>query len=92
MKNEKGHQQQILGICTRRTFLLGSASTMAAISMTGCARETIPDSKKPLKSKHPQTALILWYSQAGHTERNGRLIGKVLEQAGLTVTALDIRQ
>lgn len=92
MKNEKGHIQQILGICTRRTFLLGSAGTMAAIGMSGCARETIPDLKRPLKSKHPQTALILWYSQAGHTERNGRLIGKVLEQAGLTVTALDIRQ
>jgi len=92
MKNEKGYHQRILDICTRRIFLLVSAGTMAAIGMTGCARETIPDSKKSLKSKHPKTALILWYSQAGHTERNGRLIGKILEQAGLSVTALDIRQ
>jgi ferredoxin/flavodoxin len=92
MKNEKGHHQQIRGICTRRTFLLGSAGAMAIIGMTGCARETIPDSIKPLKSRHPKTALVLWYSQAGHTERNGRLIGKVLEKAGLTVAGLDIRQ
>lgn len=92
MKNIKGQQQQFLDICTRRAFLLGSAGTMAALGLTGCARETIPDLKTPLKSKNPQTALILWYSQTGHTERNGRLIGRVLEQAGLTVTALEIRQ
>jgi len=91
MKNEKGYYQRNLGMCTRRTFLLGSTGAMATISMTGCARETIPDSKKSLKSNHPKTVLILWYSQAGHTERNGRLIGKVLEQAGLAVTCIDIR-
>ncbi|NPU83735.1 MAG: 4Fe-4S binding protein [Syntrophaceae bacterium] len=80
------------GFCTRRTFLIGSAGTLAAAGAAGCTRETIPDSKIPLKSSQPKTALVLWYSQAGHTERNGRLIGKVLEQNGLAVTALDIRR
>lgn len=70
--------------------MYGSAVAVAAVGMGGCMRETIPEAKKALKSRQPQTALILWYSQAGHTERNGRLIGKVLERAGLTVHALDI--
>jgi ferredoxin/flavodoxin len=72
--------------------MLGSVCAAAAAGMNAHATETIPDMKKPLKSRKPKTALVLWYSQAGHTERNARLIGKVLEKAGLTVTALDLKQ
>jgi ferredoxin/menaquinone-dependent protoporphyrinogen IX oxidase len=44
-----------------------------------------------MKTTNPKKALVIWYSQAGHTERNGRLIGKTLEKLGLKVDALDIR-
>jgi len=77
--------------CSRRAFVIGSAGALAAAGLAGCTRETIPDAKRPPKSTDPKTALVLWYSQAGHTERCGRLVGKVLEKEGLAVTALDLR-
>jgi ferredoxin/flavodoxin len=36
-------------------------------------------------------ALVLWYSQTGHTERNARLIASTLEKLGLNVTASEVR-
>jgi ferredoxin len=87
-----GHQQGRAHRCTRRTFLAGSAGAVAAAGLAGCAREILPDGKRTMKTTHPKTALVLWYSQAGHTERNGRLIGKIFEQSGLAVRAGDIRQ
>jgi ferredoxin/menaquinone-dependent protoporphyrinogen IX oxidase len=77
---------------TRRTFLKETAGAAAAISLAGCANETIPTTGKAMKTTRPKNALVLWYSQAGHTERNGRLIGSVLKKSGLTVKALDIRE
>ena len=76
---------------TRRIFLLKSATAAAMAAIPGCAAESIPGGKK-MKTTRPKTALVLWYSQAGHTERNGRLIGKVLEKQGIAVKALDIRE
>lgn len=92
MKGQDRDPQAPAGACTRRTFLLGSAGAVAAAGLAGCTREILPDGKRTMKSTQPKTALVLWYSQAGHTERNGKLIGKVFEKEGLTVTALDIRQ
>ncbi|MBP7735658.1 MAG: EFR1 family ferrodoxin [Spirochaetes bacterium] len=77
---------------TRRSFLLKSAGAAALIAVPGCAKESIKTPGNSMKTTKPKTALVLWYSQAGHTERNGRLIARTLEKLGLTVTALDIRE
>lgn len=45
-----------------------------------------------LKSDRKITnALVLWYSQTGHTLRNARLIAHVWKNKGISVTAMDIR-
>ena len=77
---------------TRRSFLLKSAGAAAMIAVPGCAKEPLKTTGNAMKTTKPKTALVLWYSQAGHTERNGRLIARTLEKLGLTVTALDIRE
>jgi ferredoxin len=77
---------------TRRGFLIKGAAAATMIAMPGCAEESIQTGDKKMKTLKPKKALVLWYSQAGHTERNGRLIGKTLEKLGLSVKALDIRE
>ncbi|MBN1496442.1 MAG: EFR1 family ferrodoxin [Spirochaetes bacterium] len=77
---------------TRRKFLLKSAGAAAMAVLPGCAEEQIGTAGQTMKTNDPKTALILWYSQAGHTARNGRLIGRTLERLGLRVRALDIRE
>jgi ferredoxin/flavodoxin len=72
--------------------LLKSAGAVAMIAIPGCTEESIDTSRNRMKTSNPKTALILWYSQAGHTERNGTLIGRTMEKLGLTVKALDIRE
>lgn len=76
---------------TRRNFLLAGAGAAAMAAVPGCAGERIDTTGKNMKTTNPKTALVLWYSQAGHTARNGRLIGRTLEKRGLKVKALDIR-
>jgi ferredoxin/flavodoxin len=76
---------------TRRVFLRKSAGVAAMIAIPGCAEKSIDASRYRMKTMNPKTALILWYSQAGHTERNGKLIGRTLEKLGLKVKAIDIR-
>ncbi len=77
---------------TRRGFLIKGTIAAAMAAIPGCAKESIVNSGIRMKTMKPKTALVLWYSQAGHTERNGRLIGRTLEKLGLTVKALDIRK
>lgn len=43
------------------------------------------------RTSEPQKALVLWYSQTGHTQRYGKLVAHVLEQRGMEVRACDIR-
>ncbi len=77
---------------TRRCFLIKGAAAATLAAMPGCAEESIKSNGTKMKTLKPRTALVLWYSQTGHTERNGRLIGKTLEKLGLSVTAMDIRE
>lgn len=46
---------------------------------------------KSTGKRNPKTAAVLWFSQAGHTERIGRLIAKRWEKSGLKVTSGDMR-
>ncbi len=41
--------------------------------------------------QNPQKALVLTYSQTGHTRLYGRLVAAVWKRAGLTVTSFDVR-
>jgi ferredoxin/menaquinone-dependent protoporphyrinogen IX oxidase len=77
---------------TRRGFLIKGTIAAALAAMPGCAKESIVNSSGRMKTVKPKTALVIWYSQAGHTERNGRLIGKTLAKLGLSVTAQDMRK
>lgn len=77
---------------TRRGFLVKGAAAVTLSAMPGCAKESIKTGDRKMKTTKPKSALVLWYSQAGHTARNGRLIARTLEKLGLTVKALDIRK
>ncbi len=44
-----------------------------------------------LLKKNPESALILWFSQTGHTQLYGKLIAKILQSKGLEVRAHNIR-
>ncbi|MBN2159459.1 MAG: EFR1 family ferrodoxin [Spirochaetes bacterium] len=76
---------------TRKSFLIKGISSAAMVSLHGCADESLDSFRRKMKTTNPKKAIVLWYSQAGHTERNGKLIGKTLQKLGLAVTALDIR-
>jgi ferredoxin/flavodoxin len=62
---------------------------MSNLFVFGC----ISDSKiHAYKSKEPKNVLVLWFSQTGHTEIYGKLIGAVWEKMGLNVTCSEIRE
>jgi ferredoxin/flavodoxin len=45
-----------------------------------------------MKQGKVNRALVLWYSQTGHTKRCGKVLAESLVQKGLVVEALDIRE
>jgi ferredoxin/flavodoxin len=75
----------------RRMFLQESAVLLSSISMSGGATAYSKESYKPLKTRKVKSAIVLWYSQAGNTERYGRLIENVYKKAGTDVSAGDVR-
>ncbi len=79
---------------TRRSFCVKGAAAVAALSLgpAGCSHYATQEAAKPLRTKDPRKAAVLWYSQTGHTERYGRLIARRLELAGLTVSSGDMRR
>ena len=77
---------------TRRSFLKKSAVTCAALSVPSCSIGHAKRTFGPLKTQQPRNAVVLWYSQTGHTRRIGRLIAQVWEKSGLKVDGSDIRE
>jgi flavodoxin/NAD-dependent dihydropyrimidine dehydrogenase PreA subunit len=75
----------------RRQFLKKSLVTCATATLPAFSKETMAINRKNLKTKKTQTALVLWYSQTGHTERYGKIIADVLKKAQIRVEASDIR-
>ncbi|MBI9077865.1 MAG: EFR1 family ferrodoxin [Desulfatibacillum sp.] len=76
----------------RRTFLKKSAIACAALTVPGCTTNLMASqSAKGFRTQNPKKALVLWYSQTGHTKRYGQLIAHVLEQNNMAVDASDIR-
>ena len=65
----------------RRIFRKKSAVTAMALAIPttpGCININTIRPKVPLKSRRVERALVVWYSQTGYTERNGRLLAKML--------------
>lgn len=82
---------------TRRRFI----KTCMAGCAIGCAAVTAPGlslyasagrPQNPITRKNPGRALVVWYSQTGHTRRIGRIIRQAWEKAGLTVDGGDYRE
>jgi len=76
----------------RRQFLKKSLVTCAAATLPACTKETAAINQKNLKTTDPQKALVLWYSQTGHTERYGKIIAHALKKAQILADASDIRE
>ncbi len=76
----------------RRSFLQKAIIISAAILVPAFIKRRIfAEKQNRMKAKNPRRAAVLWYSQAGHTERVGKLIAKRWQMAGLSVDASDIR-
>jgi len=77
---------------TRRDFIKKTAIAGVAlclpISLTREGLAAYPD----LKTRTPKKALILWYSQTGHTRRYAHLIGCVLKGKNLTVDEREFQE
>ncbi len=74
----------------RRSFLKKTAG-FGTLLMVPQNFSRLYAEERHLTTKKPQTAAVVWYSQAGHTERMGRLIAARLQKAGLSVTFGDYR-
>ena len=60
-------------------------------AVSGCIDIGTVRAKVPMKTRKTENALVLWYSQTGYTERNGKLLAKTFEKNGVTVTSSDVR-
>ena len=82
-------------LSNRRSFLKCSAaalaSTVAASGAGGCAGKEDREKSFTPKTFSPKKPLVLWYSQAGHTRRIGRVLAHTFRKRGLACTAADIR-
>lgn len=67
----------------------GLAATIAAVAAGGISAFA---AGRKMRAARPRRGLVVWYSQTGNTERHGRLIAKVWEKKGLSVTAGDYRE
>ncbi|MCP3944087.1 MAG: hypothetical protein GY710_21775 [Desulfobacteraceae bacterium] len=79
---------------TRRTFVKKSVLTAAVLSvapLSSCVTISSTKAKVSMKSGQVGKALVLWYSQTGHTQRCGMVLAKELAQKGLVVESCDIR-
>lgn len=78
----------------RRIFLKKSAVTAMALAIPttpGCININTIRPKVPLKSRRVERVLVVWYSQTGYTERNGRLLAKTLETKRIKTTSSELR-
>jgi ferredoxin/flavodoxin len=84
-----------IAMVSRRTVLRGVPLGALAFVAAGCSARSLRSHKETsgdqLKTRNPRNALVLWYSQTGHTQRYGRLIAHTLTANGLRVQADDMR-
>lgn len=70
---------------TRRDFIKKSAIIGAAICLPVSFTQEGMAAYPELKTRDPKKALILWYSQTGHTRRYARLIRCILKDKNIEV-------
>jgi len=77
----------------RREFLKKSLITCATVAtLPNCTNTTVEASQADLKTRQPKKALVLWYSQTGHTKQYGETIAHTLKKAQVSVDSVDIRE
>ena len=76
---------------TRRDFIRKGAIMGAALCLPLCRTQQAMAAPASLKTRNPQKALILCYSQTGHTRRYARLIGCTLKGRGIHVDEREMR-
>jgi ferredoxin/flavodoxin len=77
---------------SRRDFIKKSAIVGAALCLPVSLTRESQAAYADLKTRIPKKALILWYSQTGHTRRYARLIGYVLKGKGLSVYTIEMQE
>ena len=64
---------------------------LSVSSLPSCVTIGTTKAKVPMKYGQVGRALVLWYSQTGHTQRCGRVLAKTLVQKGVVVEFSDLR-
>jgi len=81
----------------RRTFikqcLAGCAAGCVALATPGWSLHASSGRPpNPITKRNPRRALVIWYSQTGHTRRIGRIILHAWQKEGLAVDGADYRE
>jgi NAD-dependent dihydropyrimidine dehydrogenase PreA subunit/flavodoxin len=82
---------QLSSDLNRRRFLWYSGIAAGSLLIPRHAHARVIQPRGGLKRPQPQKALVVWYSQTGHTERYARLIARIWEQRGLGVDTHRLR-
>ncbi|TFH40466.1 MAG: hypothetical protein E4G96_07455 [Chrysiogenales bacterium] len=75
---------------TRRVFMKKALTVSAGLALSGVDTEAGPGGAR-IRTTDPKRALVVWFSQTGHTERIGRIVACRLMKGGLVVDSGDIR-
>jgi ferredoxin/flavodoxin len=84
MENRRGFIKTCMTGCAIGCVVMAAPG----LSVYACASRP----QNPITKRNPKRALVIWYSQTGHTQRIGRIIRHAWEKAGLTVDGADYRE
>ncbi len=77
---------------SRRSFLLNMMIACASFILPAFIKKRISAmNNDKFKTNDPKRAVVIWFSETGHTERAGRLIARRWEMAGVRSDAFDYR-
>jgi ferredoxin/flavodoxin len=76
---------------SRRRFILWSAVAAWLLLIVRHAAARVVKGRGGLIQAQPRRALVVWYSQTGHTERYGALIARIWAKQGLVVKTHPLR-
>lgn len=76
---------------TRRSFTMMALAGVAGLYFPGTAKGKSLNNKAKMKGNAVKRGLVVWYSQAGNTERIGRLIAATWKKAGIKTESGDYR-
>lgn len=76
---------------TRQRFLWFSGTALGSLFMPRSVAAQTVQPRGALRQAQPHKAMVLWYSQTGHTEGYAELIARTWAHAGLTVDTHRLR-